>query len=184
MHNTIKSGTKTLIFTAAVTIVAIISGCGEYSQGWPYPEKVNSVYVEMFNSKSLRRGAEYTLTDAICKQIEVQTPYKIVSDRNRADSILYGEIVSLGDAVLATEAETGLPIEKETRLTLVFSWKDLNTGKMYINEKVVRASADYIKDEEMNSQANYNLNQSYEYGTDVAVNKAARKVVEDMRLEW
>jgi len=154
--------------------VLMVTGCGdnEYTQGWPYPENVRSVYVEMFNSKSLRRGAEYTLTDAICKQIEVQTPYKIIADRNRADSILYGEIVSLGDSVLATEAETGSPIEKEARVEVVFSWKDLNSGKMYVNEMKVTAAADY------------SMGQDYEYGSDVAVNKAALKVVENMRLEW
>jgi hypothetical protein len=175
---------KVLSMAAFMLAVMIVGGCGDYSQGWPYPEKVNSVYVEMFNSKSLRRGAEYTLTDAVCKQLEVQTPYKIVSDRNRADSILYGEIVALGDAVLSSEAETGLPIEKETRVVVVFSWKDLNTGKMYVNEKTVRASAGYIKEDDPSTQVSYNINQSYEYGTDVAVNKAAQKIVESMRLEW
>lgn len=149
-----------------------ITGCSEYTHGWPYPEKVRSVYVEMFNSKSLRRGAEYTLTDALCKQIEVQTPYKIISDRNRADSIIYGEITSIGDSVLATEPRTGSTIEKEARVELVFSWKNLNTGQMYVNEKLVRASADY------------STGQDFDYGTDVAVNKAAAKIVENMRVEW
>ncbi len=154
--------------------IFMLTGCGDnpYSQGWPYPEKVRSVYVEMFNSKSLRRGAEYTLTDAVCKQIEVQTPYKIIADRNRADSVLYGEILSLNDSVLATEAETGVPIEKEARVVVVFSWKDLNTGQMYVNEMRVTASSDYA------------IGQDFEYGQNVAVNKAALKIVESMRNEW
>ncbi|MFI4910952.1 MAG: LPS assembly lipoprotein LptE [Sedimentisphaeraceae bacterium JB056] len=174
---------KTLLLVVCAVFVTL-SGCTDYTQGWPYPEDVDSVYVEMFNSKSLRRGAEYTLTDAICKQLEVQTPYKIVSDRSRADSIIYGEIVSLGDTVLSTEVETGMPIEKETRLALVFSWKDLNTGKMYVNEKQVTASASYIREKKSSDLATYNLSQSFEYAADVAVNKAAEKVVESMRLEW
>lgn len=158
-----------LIGVAAV----IFSGCGDsYSNGWPYPDKVQSVYVEMFGSQSLRRGAEYKLTDAICKQIEVQTPYKIISDRNRADSILYGEILSIGDSVITTEPEVGTTIEKEARVEVVFSWKDLNTGQMYVNEKTVIASDDY------------SMGQDFPYGADVAVNIAAKRVVESMRIPW
>jgi len=168
-YKTIKTIIAALIL---VSTLLSISGCSEYTQGWPYPEKVRSVYVEMFDSRSLRRGAEYTLTDAICKQIEVQTPYKIVSDRSRADSLLYGEIIYLSDSILATEPELGTTIEKEARVELVYSWKDLNTGKMYINEKRVRAAADYT------------TGQDFDYGTDIAVNKAARSVVEGMRKEW
>ncbi len=171
--------TKTRIFSVRNSVLAffavlMLNGCGDnrYTQGWPYPEKVRSVYVEMFNSKSLRRGGEYTLTDAICKQIEVQTPYKIIADRNRADSVLYGEILSLGDSVLSTEAKTGVAVEKEARVELIFSWKDLNTGQMYVNEKRITAAADYA------------IGQEFEYGRDVAVNKAAIKVVESMRIEW
>jgi hypothetical protein len=71
------------------------SGCGEfdlsgYSDDWLYPQDVSSVYLEMFDSASFQRGHEYILTDALAKRIEAQTPYKIVSNRNRADTILSG----------------------------------------------------------------------------------------------
>ncbi len=162
--------TATFLLIAATLLT--VGGCGEYTQGMPYPDKVQSVYVEMFGSRSLRRGAEYTLTDAVCKQIEVQTPYKIISDRSRADSVVYGEIVSLNDSILATEPRLGTAIEKEARLEVVFSWKDLNSGKMYVEQKTIRASADYT------------AGQDFGYGTDIAVNKAARAIVESMRIGW
>ena len=56
-----------------------VTGCGRgglsgYSNEWLYPDDVDSVYVDVFDSASFRRGHEYTLTDAICKRIEAETP--------------------------------------------------------------------------------------------------------------
>ena len=78
-----------------------------------YPESVSSVYVEMFDTSNFRRGHEYDLTDAICKRIESETPYKIVSDRNIADSVLSGDIIVIDSRRLAVDRDTGRNIEDE-----------------------------------------------------------------------
>ena len=63
-------------------------GCGEgglegYSNDWVYPQDVTTVYVEMFDSQSFRRGHEYVLTDAICKRVESEGRSR--DDTQRAD---------------------------------------------------------------------------------------------------
>jgi hypothetical protein len=81
---------------AVVILFAIATGCvGPYRIGHDslYPVDVKTVYVPMFESESFRRHLGEKLTEAVCKQIETDTPFKVVSSPN-ADSVLSGRIVS------------------------------------------------------------------------------------------
>jgi hypothetical protein len=156
-----------------IACVAVMSGCGGYSNSWLHRQDVNTVYVEMFENSDFRRGYEYTLTDAICKRIEAQTPYKIVSDRNVADTILSGKI-SVGVGVLSGNRWTGRPLEQETTATVTVTWKNLKTGQVLVDNKTVFGAASYAS----------SMGQTMEYAADVAVNKAAQKTVELMEKSW
>ena len=52
-----------------------------------YAPDIATVYVPMIESNSYRRDLGERLTEAVCKEIELKTPYKVVSTPN-ADSIL------------------------------------------------------------------------------------------------
>ena len=127
-----KQPLKKLIVVLLVGAVMIpfTGGCGGkgYSNSWLYPEDVKTVYVEMFDTGSFRRGHEYDLTDAICKRIEAQTPYKIVSDRNIADTVLSGKLGTISQSTLAMERESGRPLENEALVSVTVNWKNLSTG--------------------------------------------------------
>jgi hypothetical protein len=138
------------------------------------PEDVSSVYVEMFDNKSFWRGVEYTLTEALAKRIETETPYKIISDRNIADTIISGQIVSVQESWLTTERQTGRPMEKEVELRAVVNWKNLKTGELLIDNKSVSASASYSEWQE----------QGFRYGSTLAASKLAQRIVELMEKEW
>ena len=153
--------------------IAVLVGCQGYSNSWLHRQDVNTVYVEMFDNGDFRRGFEYTLTDAICKRIEAQTPYKIVSDRNAADTILSGS-VSVGVGVLAADRWTGRPLEQETTAAVVVTWKNLKTGQLLVDGQTVYGSASYSS----------TLGQTTDYAIEVAVNKAAQKTVELMEKSW
>ena len=172
-----KQPLKKLIVVLLVSAVLIpfTGGCGKgYSNSWLYPEDVRTVYVEMFDTSSFRRGHEYDLTDAICKRIESQTPYKIVSDRNIADSVLSGTLGTLSQGVLAMERESGRPLENETIVSVTVNWKNLSTGDISIDNDIVYASASFSTF----------LDQDFEYAAKIAVNKAARRVVERMQKDF
>jgi hypothetical protein len=69
-------------------VAVLLAGClGGYSSQPLYSQDVKSIYVEMFDNTTFRRDLEYDLTDAIAKRIDAETPYKIVSDRSRADTV-------------------------------------------------------------------------------------------------
>ena len=102
-----------------------LSGCSGmfgYSNTSLFPENVRSVSLKMFDNQSFRRGVEYDLSDALAKRIEVETPYKIVSDADRADTVMSGQIISISEYALSTDREIGSILEKEVELRAVVDW--------------------------------------------------------------
>ncbi len=152
-------------------------GCGEmrgYSNESLFPEDMGSVYVEMFENQSFWRGVEYELTDALAKRIEAETPYKIISSRDRADSVISGQIVQVSQTVLSSERETGRALEKQVELQAVVNWKNLKTGELLIDNRSVSASASFSEWQ----------NQGFNYASALAANNLARKIVGLMEEEW
>ncbi len=167
--------TGSVIFWGTIAAVCFcLSGCGGYSNESLYPDEVGTVYVEMFENESFQRGVEYELTDAIAKRIEAQTPYKIVSNRDRADTVLSGHLVAVGKSMLTIERQTGRALEKDVDLRAVVNWKNLKTGKLLIDNKAVDATASYSEWQ----------NQGSAYASSLAANKLAVKIVELMEKEW
>ncbi len=170
-----------LLLLTAAFISVYITGCGKgglsgYQSGWLYPQQVKTVYVEMFDTNSFYRGHEYVLTDAICKRIESETPYKIVSSRDYADSVLSGRLGTVRQSVLARDKFTGRPLEREVSVLVTVNWKDVRSGDLLINSERVSGTSSFSPYLEQT--------QTFDYAADVAVNKAAVKVVELMQKPW
>ena len=168
-----------LLMPVTITALFGVTGCGPggpqgYTNDWIYPRDVTTVYVEMFDTASFRRGHEYDLTDAICKRIESETPYKIVSDRDAAQTLLSGRMGAIRSSVLARDRYSGRPLENETQFTVSVSWKNLETGELLINGASASASASYSTQ----------LGQDFDYAAKVATNRVAERVVELMQTKW
>jgi hypothetical protein len=169
---------KTVLCTMLIAGGILLGGCGRsqggYSNEWLYPTNVETVYVEMFENETFRRGLEYELTDAVAKRIEAETPYKIISDRDLADSVISGKIVSTRNEVLSMERQTGRPLEEQASLTAVVNWKNLKTGQLLVENVRVSEAMSYTEW----------LNQGFDYGSTVAANRLAERVVEKMQVKW
>ncbi len=172
---------KTLVFLCSCALVLFITlalcGCAElngYSNESLFPQEVDSIYLEMFDNQTFRRGVEYELSDALSKRIEVETPYKIVSSRDRADTVISGQIVSIAELALSTERETGRVLEKELEIYAIVNWKNLKTGELLIDNESLSASASYSEYQKQN----------FKYASTLAANNLARKIVEQMETKW
>jgi len=150
------------------------AGPGGYSNQSLFPGDVTSIYVKMFDNRSFRRGVEYELTDALAKRIEAETPYKIVSNTDRADTVISGQIVSIAESVLTSERQTGRALEKQLQLRAVVDWKNLKTGELLIDNISVSATATFSQWQ----------NQGFAYASALAANNLARRIVELMEKEW
>ncbi len=154
-----------------------LQGCGPfsgYSNESIYHEDVKTVFVKMFDNQTFRRGVEYELSDALAKRIEAQTPYKIVSNQDNADTVISGQIATIGEFALNFERETGQVLEKEVGISAVVNWKNLKTGELLIDNKTISASATYSDYQQ----------QDFKYGSNLAANNLAQNIVELMEKKW
>jgi hypothetical protein len=73
----------------------LVPGCAAYrvGNGNLYAPDVQTVYVPMIESDSFRRDLGERLTEAVVKEIELKTPFKVVGTPE-ADSVLAARLVS------------------------------------------------------------------------------------------
>lgn len=122
--------------------VLLSTGCA-YQLGGPFRQDVSTVYVDMFASREFRRDIEFYLTEAVKKRINADTPYRL-TDREKADTILSGEVTEVRQSAFAEDFRTRQPREKQLTLAVRMQWKDLRSGKMLVDVPVQLQSVDYL----------------------------------------
>src|SRR5262245_1580962 len=91
----------------AAVLVFCLAGCG-YSIHPPYQMDIKTVYVPVFRSVTFRKDLNLMLTEAIQKEIERRTPYKVVGSPEGADTTLEGT-VNYVDKNIVVENPQNLP---------------------------------------------------------------------------
>ncbi len=86
---------RSVFLTLALMILILPTGCASYRMGASslYAPDITTVYVPMIESESYRRDLGERLTEAVVKEIELKTPYKVVGTPD-ADSILSTRLVA------------------------------------------------------------------------------------------
>lgn len=156
-----------------------ISGDGNdaYTMRSQYRTDVSSVFVPMWTRGDdvYRRELEFRLTEAIIKRIEMDTDYKSTT-KSRADTELSGEILLIEQNVLSFNPDSGDPNELEIVMTLSFTWRDLRTGDILVEEPDLEVVGTYIPHEP--------LGEDFFQGSQDMMEKASRRIVEYMEAEW
>lgn len=163
-----------LLMLLAMLSAFALGGCSGYSGESLFPKGIKSVRLEMFDNQTFRRGAEYELSDALAKRIESDTPYKIVTSADRADSVISGRITRISESALSIDRELGNVIEREVQIVALVDWKNTNTAEYIIERQSVEASAPYTGLQ----------NQDFQYASALAANKLAERIVELMETKW
>ena len=164
-------------------LLFFLPGCAAYQFGADslFPRHIQTVYVPMFQSSSFRRDLAERLTEAVTKEIEAQTPYKVVADPN-ADSVLKGQI--LGDAKHPTmvDSNTNDSREIEVALTVKVTWTD-RAGNVLRDCKPLPADQGSV---EIKGTSNLvpEMGQSTATAQQEAINRIAKQVVSLMEAPW
>lgn len=123
---------------------SILSGCAwdghfnlfGYTTHPNYDENIRTVYVPIFKNKAFQttphRGLEMELTRAVIREIELVTPFKVISDPNKADTELLGTVVSLTKNV-NNRTQINEIREGEVVLGVELVWRDLRTNEVLSN---------------------------------------------------
>ena len=175
---------STFVLISLLTIA--IQGCGYQQMGvdnanvtpgyqWKslYRQDIQTVAVPIFVNRTFRRGLETELTKSIIEQMEEHTPYKVVP-KERADTILEGEIVAAQTNTLSTDIETGLPQEQEYTIVVSFTWKNLRTGDILVQRRNFDQKANFVP----------TLGESSTVGSTNAVQQLSLGIVQELQADW
>jgi hypothetical protein len=124
-----KPRLKRRVLNLLVPLVLVTSGCAGYQMGnrTLFPTHIHTVHVPMFQSNSLRPDLGEWLTEAVVKEIELRTPYKVISDP-LADSVLTGRLMQDRKRV-RSENRNDEPRYIESSLVVHVTWID-NRGQI------------------------------------------------------
>lgn len=105
-------------------LLPALAGCAAYQIGNQtlYPSHIETVYVPVIESASFRRNLGERLTEAVMKEIELRTPYKVTGDPN-ADSVLQCRLVNDTKRVVVP-GRTGDPTKLQVGMQVEVSWTD------------------------------------------------------------
>jgi hypothetical protein len=157
-----------------------MSGCAsDPTQGYafdsPYDQNVRTIAVDVFDNDTYERGVEFELTDALIKEIEARTPYKVTS-ASRADTILTGRIRRIERTQLSKSQLTGLSEEVTVSVTIDVHWRDLRTGQPLLALESFTGHGLFVPSRP--------TGEPIELGEFAAVQALARDVVGEMRADW
>jgi hypothetical protein len=167
----------------ALALVAMWpSGCGRYVMGTQtlYPPDIKTVYVQMFDSTSFRRGLGERLTEAIVKEIESRTPYKVVNSPD-ADSVLTGRIVNDGKGVLVN-APTAEPRYLLNNMRVEVSWVDRKGSSLQNGQFVPLPQSTTMVD--ANSNFAPEIGMSVTTAQQADIDRIAQQIVSLMESPW
>jgi len=161
---------------ALMLLACALGGCG-YSLEPLHPTDVKTVAVPMWQrgSEVYRREIEMRLTEALVKEIELATRYKVVS-RAKAQTELTGSIDRIEQRVLTFDPDTGMPRELEMTVFVTFQWKDLRKGTVLVERSNFSTAGTYI--------TGAPFNRDFFQGSEDVLNKLARRIVQQMETSW
>jgi Lipopolysaccharide-assembly len=160
----------------------LLSGCTGYQVGTGslYAPDVQTVYVPMIESESYRRDLGERLTEAVVKEIELRTPYKVVDTPN-ADSILSARLLSDTRHVLA-ENSFDNPRLSETDLQAEVTW--LNRRRLPIVPTQSIAIPPELMPINQSSNLIPEIGQSVATSQQQAIERLAQQIVSTMEAPW
>ena len=156
----------------------LTSGCG-YTVGNGFNPEIRTVSIPIFENDTFRRGIEVQLTEAVQKEVQKRTPYRLAKGLN-ADTRLTGRIVQTRKDVLG-ENKFDDPRELQLSLMIVTKWENLRTGEVLAQQEVPLSPTAIP----LTTQAEFapEVGQSLATATQDSIDQLARRIV-NMMEAW
>lgn len=159
-----------------------LTACAPYQFGNAalFPPGVQTVHVPIVRNATFRHDLGLRLTEAIIREIELRTPYKVTADP-AADTTLKCEVTGETKRVL-TETENDFPRALDAAVQVRASWVD-RAGRLLLNNAVVPTddlTILFSQDQRFVPEAG----QSVDTATQEALEDLAGRIVSQMELRW
>ena len=169
-------------FAAYALLLTLIAGCASYRIGNQtlYAPDVRTVYVPMIPANSFRRGLGERLTEAVVKEIELKTPFKVVGTPD-ADSVLSARLV--GETKRVTiENQNDDPRALDISMAVEVTW--LNRRRMPINAPTTLALPPDLLTVGSSAALLPEAGQSMATAQQLAIERLAQQIVSTMEEPW
>jgi len=166
----------------AILVAVIFPGCVGYQIGNRslYPAHLETVYVPMIESGSFRRDLGERLTEAVIKEIELKTPFKVVNTPD-ADSVLTIYLGSENKRVVA-ENRYDDPRQVQVNMQARVDWVD-RRGQMLRSGCAVPLPSEavtVIGSSDMTAE----MGQTVATAQQQAIQRTAEQIVAMMEAPW
>ena len=165
-----------------VIAVCSLSGCAAYRFGSAsmFRPGIRTVHVPVVRNDTFRHDLGIRLSEALVKEIDQRTPYKVTGDPN-ADSTLNCRITSETKRVL-TETVNDDPRALEAAISVRATWTARN-GELLMQNSVIPnndVAIGFGKDSRFVPEAG----QSVDSATQAAIEDLAERIVSQMEMRW
>lgn len=163
----------------AIGVLCVFTGCG-YLVGNPFGPEIRSVHVPIFKNDTYRQGLELQLTEAVQKQIQLNTNYLLAKEPG-ADTRLIGRIVTI-DKRVANQNKYDDPRELELSIGVEVRWEEARSGRV-LAERLMPVDV-RLAHAITNSTFAPEAGQSLATARQTAVEQLARQIVGLMEAPW
>ena len=168
-------------FFAAVALLWL-GGCASYQFGSDalFPNKIRTIHIPVVRNETFRHDLGPQLTEALVREVERRTPYKVVSNPN-ADSTLRCNIQAQTKAVL-TETSSDDPRALDSGITVATTWTS-RQGLRLMQNSVASGDSDSIG---FSQSVRFvpEAGQSIDTANQEVIEQLARRIVSQMESRW
>lgn len=169
-----------LAMIAGLPASLLLFGCADgtvagYRAGPVHDTGIRSVAVPIFENETYEPGLEARLTEAVIKQIQTTTPWRVTGEAY-ADTVLTGSITNVFRTPLTRRAGSNLPEEAAYFTRISFVWTDSRTGRVLAQRSFVTAASTFVP--------NRLVGETIEVARDTSSQELARQIVRELQAEW
>jgi hypothetical protein len=162
--------------------LTLLLGCAGYQIGHNtlFRPDIHTIHVPVFESESLRGNLGERLTEAVVKEIQNRSPYRVVHGMN-ADSVLRGRIVRETKRVVA-ENRNDDARDIATEFTVEVQWID-RRGELLLQRSgipIPQLNVGVTQDAHFIPEAGQSLATAHQESID----RLAREIVGQMEIWW
>ncbi|MFG0254942.1 MAG: LptE family protein [Rhodopirellula sp. JB053] len=166
----------------AVLLFVVANGCAPYQFGNAalFPSGIQTVHVPIVRDATFRHDLGLQLTEALIREIELRTPYKVTADPF-ADTTLRCEVIGETKRVL-TETDADYPRALDAAIQVRASWTD-RAGRLLLNNSIIPTddlTILFSQDERFVPEAG----QSVDMAMQQAIEDLAGRIVSQMETRW
>jgi hypothetical protein len=177
-----KSSRYNAIKQLAILLLLALPGCASYQFGAAsmFQPGIRTVHVPIVKNETFRHDLGVRLSEAIVKEIDRRTPYKVTGNPN-ADSVLTVTVTHETKRVLS-ETNDDDPRALDAIITATAKWTSRSGEQLMLNN--ISADEDFMMSFGQNSRFVPEGGQSVATATQESIEKLAARIVSQMEMRW